>query len=192
VCSSDLSIRLFFLQTYYRGPLNFSEELLQSAQKGFEKIENLAQRIINAYSEEGIEVNYPENFNISGYYSDFEKAMEDDFNTSQAVAVIFDFIRDVNKILSLEGKKNITFLDDVKSFLTKTAQEVFGIIHFDQLDEKEKDSNLEDDLIKLLITLRENYKKEKNYAASDHIRNELLNLGIILQDAKTGTTYQRK
>jgi cysteinyl-tRNA synthetase len=186
------SIRLFFLQTYYRGPLNFSEELLQSAQKGFEKIENLAQRIINAYSEEGIEVNYPENFNISGYYSDFEKAMEDDFNTSQAVAVIFDFIRDVNKILSLEGKKNITFLDDVKSFLTKTAQEVFGIIHFDQLDEKEKDSNLEDDLIKLLITLRENYKKEKNYAASDHIRNELLNLGIILQDAKTGTTYQRK
>lgn len=186
------SIRLFFLQTYYRGPLNFSEELLQSAQKGFEKIENLAQRIKKSYSAERTEDNYPENFNINGYYSGFEKAMDDDFNTSQAVAVIFDFVRDVNKILSLDGKINITFLEDVKLFLTKTAQDVFGIIHFDELDNNEKKSNLEDDLIKLLITLRDNYKKEKNYAASDQIRNELLNLGIILQDAKSGTTYLRK
>lgn len=186
------SIRLFFLQTYYRGPLNFSEELLLSAQKGFEKIENLAQRIVNAYNDEGNENSYPENFNIGNYYSDFEKAMDDDFNTAQAVAVIFDFVRDVNKSLSSETKKNIKFLDDVKLFMVKTAQDVFGIIHFDELNKKESNSSIEDDLIKLLITLRDNYKKEKNYAASDQIRNELLRIGVILQDSKSGTTYQKK
>jgi cysteinyl-tRNA synthetase len=76
--------------------------------------------------------------------------------------------------------------------MVKTAQDVFGIIHFDELNKKESNSSIEDDLIKLLITLRDNYKKEKNYAASDQIRNELLRIGVILQDSKSGTTYQKK
>ncbi|MCL4547907.1 MAG: cysteine--tRNA ligase [Bacteroidetes bacterium] len=184
------AIRLFFSQTYYGGPLNFSDELLDSAQKGVEKIINLAEKIehsLKVATDDGVNPD----FNFQKYYDDFAKVMDDDFNTPQGVAVIFDFVKAVNKIISDNEKIKIQFFVNAKKFLKDTADDVLGIISFEQLG-KSSEGILEDDLIKLLIEVRETLKKEKNFSLADQIRNDLNKLGIILEDSKSGTTFKKR
>ena len=184
------AIRLFFSQTHYGGPLNFSSELLDSAQKGIEKIINLAEKINNSVNFATADGNVPE-FNFQKYYDDFTKVMDDDFNTPQGVAVIFDFVKAVNKIISENGRIGLQFFLDAKKFLKNVAEDVLGIISFEEL-EKSTEDILEEDLIKLLIQIRESLKKEKNFSLADQIRNDLMKLGVILEDSKTGTTYKKR
>ncbi|MCX7875855.1 MAG: cysteine--tRNA ligase [Melioribacteraceae bacterium] len=182
------AIRFFFCQTHYRGPLNFSNDLLDAAEKGVEKIKNFIQRLNSE-----IEVNKIQDkifdFNISNYKSEFENSMDDDFNTPKAIAVIFELIKDTNKLID-NNQINNTSLVQVRDFIKTTLDDVLGIISFEELFYKEKP--LEDDLIKLIIELRDELKKEKNYQLADKIRNSLNELGIILQDSKTGTTFKKK
>lgn len=184
------SVRLFFSQTHYGGPLNFSDELLTSAQKGVDKIVNLAERIEQLLSQDNENGSIP-SFDIANFLTDFEKVMDDDLNTPQAVAVIFDFVRAANKIIDENDNISKKSLLEMKSFLQKTAEGILGVIHFDELKKNNKPS-LEDDLLKLLVDLRDTLKLEKNYKLSDEIRNRLNSLGIILADSKTGTTIKRK
>ena len=187
------SIRLLFGQTHYRGPLEFSDELLDSAKKGLEKFENLIEKINMSWDLtpspllEGEGVN--PNFDFEKYYKDFESAMDDDLNTPQAAAVLFDFVRDVNKTIAENGKLSSDFYLKVKEFLSKTAQGVLGIVDLDK--SQTEGSSVEKDLIEFLIRLRTEAKKEKNFALSDKIRDGLKELGIELKDSKDGTTYKK-
>ncbi|MEW5842291.1 MAG: cysteine--tRNA ligase [Bacteroidota bacterium] len=184
------AIRLFFSQTYYGGPLNFSDELLDSAQKGAEKIINLAEKIehsLKAATDNGVNPD----FDFQKYYDDFAKVMDDDFNTPQGVAIIFDFVKAVNKIISDNEKIKVQFFVDAKKFLKDIADNVLGIISLEQLG-KSSEGILEDDLIQLLIGVRETLKKEKNFSLADQIRNDLNKLGIILEDSKSGTTFKKR
>lgn len=184
------TIRLFFSQTYYGGPLNFSSELLDSAQKGVEKIINLSEKIEQSLKTANAEGTIPE-FNFQKYYNDFTKVMDDDFNTPQGVAVIFDFVKSVNKIISENGKIGLQLFINAKKFLIETADNVLGIVSFNDLG-KTSEGLLEEDLIKLLIHVRETLKKEKNFSLADQIRNELNKLGVILEDSKSGTTFKKR
>jgi cysteinyl-tRNA synthetase len=189
------SIRLLFSQTHYRGPLEFSDELLESAQKGLEKFENLIEKLSPhpvplpsaRGGQEGDGAN--PNFNFEKYYADFETAIDDDLNTPQAVAVLFDFVRDVNKTIAENEKLSPKFYLEVKEFLSKTAQGVLGIVDFDKSNAD--GSSIEKGLIELLIRLRDNARKEKNFALSDKIRDGLNEIGIELKDSKEGTTYKK-
>ena len=131
------------------------------------------------------------NFDIQSCYNDFEKAMDDDFNSAQAIAVIFDLIRTGNKIIDVNEKNNNQFYHSIKKFLIETADVVMGIINFETLN-KSHEKTIEDDLVKLLIEIRDETKKQKNFELSDNIRKDLFELGIILQDSKTGTAFKRK
>ncbi len=183
------AIRLAFAQTHYAGPLNFSDDLLSSAEKGLEKLTNLSEKI-----EDEIKTNRNEgiipSIDFEKFKNNFETAMDDDFNSPQACAVIFDFVREVNKTIAENQELNIKFYSDVKDFLQKTAEGVLGIMDFSKPN-LQSNGAMEDDLIELLIKLRTDAKKEKNYALSDKIRDELNAIGIILQDSKEGTTYKR-
>ena len=183
------AIRLFFLQTYYGGPLNFSFDLLSAAEKGVEKIKNLAEKIELEIKKDNNIGLVPE-FNIKYYYDEFEKVMDDDLNTPQACAVIFDFVRSVNKIISETDSLHVSFFIDLKKFLTETAENVFGIIYFEEL--YQKSAQLDEKLIKLIIDLRTKLKKEKNFLLADSIRDELNKIGIELKDGKDSTTYKLK
>ncbi len=180
------AIRMFFSQAYYRGPLNFTDELLTAAEKGIEKIENLVSRINYELTKDEGEKHLT--FNFEAYKNRFEEAMDDDLNTSQAVAVIFDFVRDVNRLLAENSKPGNKFFNDVKSFLTQTAEEVLGIIDFNK---QQSSSPLENELIRLFIKFRTEAKNEKNFAFADRIRDELKQLGIVLEDSKEGTVYKK-
>jgi cysteinyl-tRNA synthetase len=183
-------IRLFFLQTHYAGPLNFSDELLAAAQKGLEKIINLAERIEEELKKGKTGQNTAE-FDFEKFYSEFNSAMDDDFNSPQAIGVIFDFTRAVNKAIDENPDSGESFFIKAKEFLEKTAHGVLGVLDFSSLRGGDSDKSLENELIELLITLRTDAKKEKNYALSDKIRNELNNLGVVLQDSKEKTAFKK-
>jgi cysteinyl-tRNA synthetase len=183
------SIRMFFSQTHYGGPLNFSDELLAAAQKGVEKITNLAE-----YIEDKIRLNSAEgiipSFNFQKFYTDFINVMDDDFNTPQAVAIIFDFVKAINKVIAEEENLHVQFYKDIKKFLADTAGNILGILDYDDL-KKAGMHLLDDDLMKLLIDIRDKLKKEKNYLLADEIRNRLSVMGVELKDSKNGTSFKK-
>ena len=182
------TIRMLFAQTHYRGPLNFSDELLSAAEKGLEKLNNLALKINDEIKLNRQKGNSPD-FDFEKYLIAFTNAMDDDFNTPQGIAAIFDLVKDVNRTIAENEYVIAEFYLSVKAFLKKTASDVFGILDFDKLS-KSSDGKLEGELIELLIQLRTDAKKEKNYALADKIRSELNNLGVILEDSKDRTIYK--
>jgi cysteinyl-tRNA synthetase len=183
------AIRLFLLQAHYRGPLDFSDDLLDAANKGLEKINNFAETItdgLNQNKKDGVNPVY----NFDTFEKRFVEAMDDDFNTPQAVAVIFDFIKEANKVIATNENLNVNFYKSLKMFFDKTAVDIFGIYHF-QSSEVSGDILLENKLIEMLIDLRLKAKNAKDYSLSDEIRNKLNELGIQLKDTKGGTTYKK-
>lgn len=178
------AIRLFFSQTHFSGPLSFSEDLIEGAEKGLEKIINLAQKIENMKPSNENNLN---SFEIDRYLFAFESSMDDNFNTSQALASVFDFIRDFNKYLAKNEKVPSEVLQSAKDYLLKTVTNVLGIEIFRQNTLR---NTLESELIEMLIDLRKKSKLEKNYKLADEIRDKLKDMGIILEDAKEGTTYK--
>jgi cysteinyl-tRNA synthetase len=185
---SPFAIRMFFTQAHYGGPLNFSDELLASAEKGLEKLNNLRDKIneqLKSPNNNGVNPD----FNFQKYEDKFVEVMDDDFNTPQGIAVLFDFAKEVNRLIADNNNLNSDFHKKAKDFLTKTAVNVFGILTFEEA-EMGGDS-LEKELIDLLIQLRNDAKVSKNYALSDSIRDGLNKLGIVLQDSKDKTTYKK-
>ncbi|MCU7491917.1 MAG: cysteine--tRNA ligase [Bacteroidota bacterium] len=185
---SPETIRLFFAQTHYSGPLNFSEELLQAAQKGLEKILNLVEKTDEEIKSDN-KGEMPE-LDIEKFKKDFEAAMDDDFNTPQATAVIFDFVREANRAAQQTENVDSRYYRNVREFLTQTAQNVLGIIS-SGAGAKDEGPSLENELVELLIRLRLKARQEKNFGLSDEIRDELKKLGIVLQDQKDKTTFKK-
>lgn len=184
------AIRLFFAQAHYRGPVDFSSELLDASEKGLEKFKNLQIAIDSALKKNKTGGLNPD-FNFNAFEKRFSEAMDEDFNSPQAVAVIFDFVKEVNRVIAeKENLSNIFYLS-VKEFLEKTAQDVLGIMSFEERELKQ-DSQLENELIKLLIEIRLKAKLEKNFQLADEIRKKLELLGITLKDTKEGTDFFKK
>ena len=180
------TIRFFFAQTHFAGPLNFSDDLLQAASKGLEKIQNLYDRLIDELRTPEAAGNEVE-FDFKNYYDLFAQAMDENFNTPQAAAVIFEFVKEVNRIIA--QNENITgkFYEQAKLFLDNTAEGVLGIIN---TKTGTGSKSLENELINLLIELRLDAKRQKNYPLSDKIRDDLKAIGVVLQDGKDKTTYK--
>jgi cysteinyl-tRNA synthetase len=181
------SIRMLFAQSHYAGPLNFTDELLTSAQKGLEKLDNLKNTIEEILKQNKTGVT--PDFDFAYFEKKFEESMDDDFNTPQTVAVIFDFVREVNKVITLNPNADPAFYKTVKDFLIRTAQDILGIIDFSA--SASSDGKLETELIELLIKLRQEAKQEQNYKLADKIRIGLNELGIELKDSKEKTTFKK-
>ncbi len=184
---STEAIRLFFAQAHYRGPVDFTEDLLDSAEKGLEKLKNIQSTL-----ESAIVKNKPDGIDPDFDFENFEKrfsdAFDDDFNSPQAVAVIFDFVKEVNRTIAENDNLHLNFYIGVKNFLIKTAEKVLGIMSFEE-KERKQDSLLENELIKILIDIRLAAKSEKNFQLADDIRKKLDALGINLKDTKDGTDF---
>ena len=183
------AVRLLFVQSHFASPLNFSKELLDAAQKGAEKIANVGRIIVEGIKQNNSSGSLPQ-FDFDKYVKSFTDAMDDNFNTPQATSVIFDFIHDINKVISENDSINSQFFAEAKKFLKSTADDVLGIVDFSELENEKADED--DAWILEQIELRAKAKAEKNYQLADEIRNSLAEKGIILEDSKTGTTYKRK
>ena len=182
----DLQVlRFFMLSAHYRSPLNFSAELMESAKNGLERIvtaaENLRFLMKNAQAEAMNESEKEAFAKTREYVEGFEKAMDDDFNTADAVAAVFELVKYANT--TADGNSSKEYLQGILDVLGKLT-DVLGII-------VEKKEELLDADIEALIEERQAARKEKNFARADEIRDELLARGIILKDTREGVQWKR-
>ena len=182
----DLQVlRFFMLSAHYRSPLNFSAELMAASKNGLERIitaaENLKYLAANAKNGEMTDAEKVQIQETEKFVTEFEEAMEDDFNTADAIAAIFELVKFAN-----------TTADETSSQAYDSAllerivhlSDVLGIIVV-----KEEELLAED--IEALIEERQAARKAKNFQRADEIRNELLEKGIILEDTREGVKWKR-
>ena len=182
----DLQVlRFFMLSAHYRSPLNFSADLMEASKNGLTRIvtavDNL-KHLENATSAEAMTDVEKETFEkTKEFVEGFETAMEDDFNTADAIASIFELVKFANTTATVESSKE--YLKGLHDLIVKLA-DVLGLIV-----EKEEELLAED--IEKLIEERQAARKEKNFKRADEIRNELLEKGIILEDTREGVKWKR-
>ncbi|MCR1971188.1 cysteine--tRNA ligase [Clostridium cochlearium] len=178
-------VRLFMLSAHYRAQLNFSEELLQSAKSAVERLYNAIYNLENLSNEvKRNELNEEEKEYIKKldeYRQKYIEKMDDDFNTADAIAVIFDMIKDININIKSDSSKKI--IDYALSIIRELGGPL-GIL------QKSTEEDVEDE-IQELINKREEARKEKNWALADEIRDKLKERGILLEDTPQGVRWKR-
>ena len=171
----DLQVlRFFMLNAHYRSPLNFSAELMESSKNALERIRNAVSNL--SFLMESA----PDVQAVTEYRKKFEEAMDDDFNTADAIAAVFELVKFANSHAAGATKAFIALLHDEIVRLC----DVLGII-------AEVKEELLDTEIEKLIEERQAARKAKNFARADEIRNELLEKGITLLDTREGVKWKR-
>lgn len=180
----DLQVlRFFMLSAHYRSPLNFSAELMEASRNGLERILTAIDRL-RTLNLQGDACTEEENEQIKSFdalVAKYEAAMEDDFNTADAISAIFEMVKAAN--IHVTENSTAAFRDQVLSEIIKLC-DVLGI-------KTEKKEELLDDEIQTLIDERQAARKAKNFARADEIRDELLAKGIILKDTREGVKWSR-
>ncbi|MGR6088101.1 MAG: cysteine--tRNA ligase [Arcticibacter sp.] len=173
-----MTVRFFILQTQYRSTLDFSNDALQAAEKGL-------QRLLNAYEAIGKIVPSANNSSdITAIANSCKDAMNDDFNTAIVIAQLFELTRIVNSAVA--GSETLT-ADGVAQAKNIFDTYLFGILGIKH--ELKSNSGDVDGLMKLIIDIRSQAKSNKDFATSDKIRDELGKLGISIKDSKDGTSW---
>lgn len=181
----DLEIlRFFLLTTHYRSPINFSREVMEQTKNSRERLYNAKYKLENAIEKSSVEKMTDEEIEIlksfDRHVEKFESAMEDDLNTADAITAIFDLVKEINLKATEENSKE--FLNATLDLFKKLTK-ILGIM------EEEKEDLSED--IEKLIEERNAARKEKNFARADEIRDELKEMGIEIEDTRSGTTWKR-
>lgn len=182
----DLQIlRFFMLSAHYRSPLNFSADLMDAAKTGLDRIITAADNLkflMNSAKTENMTEDEKTAFAETKVYIDsYERAMDDDFNTADAISSIFDFVKYMNTTANAESSAE--YLQSLLETLIKLA-DVLGIIVV-----KENVMLAED--IEAMIEERQAARKSKNFARADEIRDELLERGIVLEDTREGVKWKK-
>lgn len=180
-------IRFFILNAQYRSPINFSRELVQSAQNGLERIKNslsnIDYTIQNTKIQNLSEAEKDLLKELPKFKQDFENAMDDDFNTADAVTAIYEIAKFAN--ININENSSKEFAESVKSIF-KSLTDVLGLLQTEQkldIDEVE---------IQNLIDKRQEAKKAKDFKLADEIRDDLKQKGIILEDTRQGVRWTYK
>ena len=182
----DLQVlRFFMLSAHYRSPLNFSEELMEAAKNGLDRIRNGAENLKhlwkNAKSPQMTEEEKELWEKSEEFVVKFETAMDDDFNTADGISAVFELVKYANT--KADGDSSKEFLDCLYQRLVKLCG-ILGIL----VEGKEE---ILDGEIEKLIEERQAARKEKNFARADEIRGMLLEQGIILEDTREGVKWKR-
>jgi cysteinyl-tRNA synthetase len=163
---------------HYRSEINYSQEGLQDAQVKLD-------RLYNALKGCNLSIELDESKSeVSDFLKDFNAAMDDDFNTPKAIAVMFELVTKINKS---EGA-----LKDILASLLKTFADVLGCLQTDPEDYFKQGVDIDESYIQTMIEKRVQAKKDKNYALADQIRIDLDEQGIELQDSREGTAWVKK
>ena len=182
----DLQIlRFFMLSAHYRSPLNFSADLMEAAKTSLERILTAAEnlRFLSKNADAGALTEEEEALltDSDKYVQGFEEAMDDDFNTADAIASVFELVKFINT--TADGSRLKEYLDGLYEKLFRLT-DVLGII-------VEKKEEMLDEEIEALIEKRQAARKERNFALADQIRDELLAKGIILEDTREGVKWKK-
>jgi cysteinyl-tRNA synthetase len=203
-------VRFFYAQAHYRSPPDFSENALKNAKKGIERIYRAKEKLEKCANQEkkgGKNKKYQEQ--IEKFKSDFESAMDDDFNTPQAVSIIFEFVNDTNKFFEeVENPDSglckkafdtfvklgniLTLFQDKKDDISKDSDLLEQIKIFSKDFVTDVKGKTIEELIDILLEAREKARSKKDWSTSDKIRNKLKDLGFEIQDTDSGPVWRKK
>ena len=182
----DLQVlRFFMLSAHYRSPINFSAELMEASKNGLDRIVTAVERLKELSGKvSGEKMTDAEQANkktAEELVAKFEAAMDDDFNTADAVSAIFELVKLANSTANEESSKTyVTLLSETIAKLS----DVLGII-------TERKAEVLDSEVEEMIAARQQARKEKNFALADEIRQKLLDMGIVLEDTREGVKWKR-
>ena len=182
----DLQVlRFFMLNAHYRSPLNFSAELMEASKNALDRIitcvEQLKHLLETAPKTDMTETEQKFKEEVQGFVIKYEEAMEDDFNTADAIAAIFELVKFANT--KADGKSTETFVTYLLDTIVHLS-DVMGLL-------VNKEAEVLDEDIERLIAERQAARKEKNFKRADEIRDELAAMGIILKDTREGVQWKR-
>ena len=178
---SPMSVRFFMLQTHYAGTLDFSNEALQASEKGFRKLMN-GMELIGS-----LPISTKSTSNIPQLEKDCYAAMNDDFNTPILLSHLFEGVRIINSVMA--GTETITEAD--KKNLTRIFNDFVTFV-LGLKKETQAGGAFTDELMMMIIAVRNEAKAKKDFTTSDAIRNQLEKIGIKLKDGKEGTTWTQE
>ncbi len=181
----DLEVlRMFMLSAHYRSPINFSDDLLEQTKNGLDRLYNAKNNLVYlmdiTVEKESSEEDQALIGRLSQYRNQFIEAMDDDLNTADGLSAIYELVRDINS--SLNGESSKAAVKSAYDMLMELSA-VLGL-----LDKKEESIDTE---IEALIEERQKARKEKNWALSDKIRDDLKAQGIVLEDTPQGVKWKR-
>jgi cysteinyl-tRNA synthetase len=175
-------LRFFILQSHYRSTLDFSDEAISAAKNGLEKLTETYNRLLQSSIGKAT-------LDLEPYRKKFHAALNDDFNTPQAIALFFDLAREINTTLSREG-----FSEQEKSnlidFFNTYAKNILGILPQHENATK-GDSTVLSKVMELVLEIRKDARAKKDFATSDLIRDRLKDAGIEVKDTKDGAVWRR-
>ncbi|HET6872799.1 MAG TPA: cysteine--tRNA ligase [Sporolactobacillaceae bacterium] len=178
------ALRFFLLSVHYRNPINFSEELLRSAEQSFGRLMstygNLKHRL--AHSADLLEGKETWTEKINDLRTRFTQAMDDDFNTANAITILFDTAKEANILLQDKNSSKALLTDYLKLF--DEFGQVLGLVFEQEV--------LLDEEIEALIQQRQEARKNREFSLADQIRDELKDRGIILEDTPQGVRWKRQ
>ncbi len=180
---SPMTVRFFILQAHYRSTIDFSNEALQAAEKGYQKLIKAVESLKKLKPSDHSTVD------IVKLKEKCYEALDDDLNSPVLLSHLFDGVRIINSVIDGTEKIDQTGLDMLKTLLNTF---VFDILGLRNESEGPGDENLTGELMKIIIDLRQEAKNNKDWSTSDKIRNELKNAGVLLKDLKEGAEWERE
>jgi cysteinyl-tRNA synthetase len=187
-----LAVRQLVLNSHYRSPLDFSDAALFAAQSGYKRITNTVievRKSLKSAPSGGVDMFKQREFDI--LKEKFETAMNDDLNTSIALSVMFELVRETQELLK-KSDTNRQTLEAIDNLFTKLGGDVLGIVKDEYPEAAGGDNELTDKLVNVLIDQRNEARKVKDFAKADDLRSKLDEMGIILEDTPDKTTWRMK
>jgi len=175
---SPMTVRFFMLQAHYRSTLDFSNEALGAAERGFARLMNAMKLIV------GLNTSQQSTSDIGKLHADVYAAMNDDFNTPVALSHLFEGVRIINSVN--DGKETLSAADKIilQKLMTEMVVEVLGL-----KAENTAGTDKIDGLMQMILSQRTDAKARKDFATSDSIRDKLKEIGFEIKDTKDGTSY---
>jgi cysteinyl-tRNA synthetase len=178
---SPMTIRFFILQAHYRSTIDFSNEALQAAEKGFQKLMKAMESLSKIKPSDHSTVD------IIKLKEKCYEAFDDDLNSPVLLSHLFEGVKIINSVIDGTEKVDAVQLETLK-FLFSTF--VFEILGLKDESVSMDDEKLSGELMKIIIELRQDAKNNKDWPTSDKIRNELKNAGVVLKDLKDGAEWE--
>ena len=181
---SPMTIRFFILQAHYRSPLDFSNKALQAAEKGLARL-FAAMETLNK-----LEISEKSSYDVHDLKQKCFDAINDDLNTPVLMAHLFDGVKFINSVAAGTGSITANDLDELKKLYQDFVFEITGLLN--ESDNAQAGENKLDEVINILLNTRLEAKKNKDFATSDRIRDELAEAGIVIKDTKDGFEWELK
>jgi cysteinyl-tRNA synthetase len=178
-----LVVRFHLLRSHYRSVSDFSEESLVASEQGLKRLLDTYQELLRR--SEGTSEN--KITSLETYHQQFASALNDDLNTPEAIAALFDATREINT--QLASKPSQAFIDEARSFYETLLGEVLGVLGQDN-SQNQASSELLDGLISMIIEQRQEARARRDFKTSDALRNKLTELGVMLEDTAEGSRWK--